>query len=50
MTEIVALVRLRLPPGMTPDQGVIELRRAVGFGQPEVTLMDVLEVPDEQDR
>jgi hypothetical protein len=47
--EIIAWVRLRLPPGMTPEQGAAELRRAIGFGHPDVTLMDVVEVPDEQD-
>jgi hypothetical protein len=48
--EIIALVRLRLPPGMTPAQGSDELRRSIRFGHPDVTLMDVVEVPDEQDR
>jgi hypothetical protein len=38
-------VRLRLPSGMTPEQGLDELRRGIAFGQPEVTLM---EEPDEQ--
>jgi hypothetical protein len=37
--QIIVLVRLQLPPGMTPDQGADELRRSVQFGQPDVTLM-----------
>jgi hypothetical protein len=48
--QIIALVRLKLPPGMTPGQGTDELRRSIRFGQPDVTLIDVLEAPDEQDR
>jgi len=41
--EVGYLVRLKLPPGMTPAQGRDELRRAIGFGRPEVTLMYPLE-------
>jgi len=43
------MVRLKLLPGMTPEQGQDEVRRAIGFGQPEVQLMYVLEEPDAQE-
>ena len=45
-TVAAYLVRLRLPPGMTPEQGLLEMRRGIAFGQPEVTLV---ENPDEQE-
>jgi hypothetical protein len=40
------LVRLWLLPGMSPERGLDELRRSIGFGQPEVTLV---EDPDAQE-
>ena len=50
VTGIIVLVRLRaLPPGVTPEQGRDEVRRSIGFGQPDVTLMYVLEDPDAQE-
>jgi hypothetical protein len=42
------MVVLRLPSGMTPEEGRTELRRSVRFGSPEVTLMYVLEPPPEE--
>jgi hypothetical protein len=39
-------VRLHLPPGMSPEQGLREMCRGIAFGQPEVTLV---ENPDEQE-
>ena len=39
------LVRLTLPPGMTPEQAMAELQTCVTFGQPEVRLHYVLENP-----
>ena len=45
-TVAVYLVRLRLPPGMTPEQGLLEVRCGIAFGRPEVTLV---EEPDEQE-
>jgi hypothetical protein len=44
------MVVLHLLPGMTPEQGIAELRHSIGFGQPEVSLMYVLvEESDEQE-
>lgn len=36
------MVRLKLPPGMTPEQAGNELRTAISFGQPEISLQYVL--------
>lgn len=47
--ELLILVELRCPPGMSPEEAVEEVRRSVGFGQPEVTLVYILENPDEQE-
>jgi hypothetical protein len=44
------MVQVRLLPGMTPEQGAVEVCRSIGFGRPEVRLMYVLEdLPDEQE-
>jgi hypothetical protein len=45
VTEIGVLIRLKLPEGMTPEQGRAEAARGVEFGQPEVILMYVREDP-----
>jgi len=37
------MVRLTLPPGMTPEKAADELRTCISFGQPEVSLQYVLE-------
>jgi hypothetical protein len=35
------MIRLKLPPGMSTRQAQDELRTAVSFGQPEITLQYV---------
>jgi hypothetical protein len=47
-TRIGIYVWLTLPPGMTPDQAVAEVKTSVAFGQAEVRLQYVDEgAPDQ---
>lgn len=45
VTQVGFLVRLTLPPGMTPEDAGSELRTCVTFGHPEVSLQYVEEKP-----
>lgn len=45
VTHVGYMVRLTLPPGMTPEAAQEELRTCISFGRPEVSLQYVEEVP-----
>jgi hypothetical protein len=46
VTRAGYLVRLTLPPGMTPEAAGAELRTCIAFGRPEISLQYVEERPD----
>ena len=41
-TEAGFIVRLLLPPGMTPEDALEELRTAIAFGEPRISLQYIL--------
>lgn len=49
-TRVGIYVWLTLPPGMTPDQAVAEVRTSVAFGKAEVKLQYVEEGAPDDDR
>jgi hypothetical protein len=49
VTQAGYIVRLTLPPGMTPEKARDELQTCITFGQPEVSLHYILESPDAPD-
>lgn len=42
-TQIAVMVRITLPPGMSPEQATEEIKGSIEFGKPEVQFMYVLE-------
>jgi hypothetical protein len=45
VTQAGYLIRLTLPPGMTPEKARDELQTCITFGQPEISLQYVEEKP-----
>jgi hypothetical protein len=48
MNRAAYLVLVRLPPGMSPEQGGHELGASISFGSPEVTYILTTREPDEE--
>lgn len=43
VAEVYVIVQVSMPPGMTPESTVNEIRKSIGFGRPSVQLLAVIE-------